>query len=351
MILLPSVPDLPWRTWGVLTVGFALELAATTHLMLYGNEVAPLPFFTLHILGAQVMAFGFVLALPIVPERNWGRPLLFFFGLNLFVPLLGALGIAVAVLPSLHRPYQEKAVAPARTMDIPDLPFRPLIISAEPLYGGVGLVGVIRNAQDVSTRVRAVMAARQMADRYAIPVLSVALRDPIDDVRLLAYALLDSKERAIYEKIKKDSDLLKRTSPDQRGAIHKRLAQEHWELAYLGLAQGEVLAHVLEQALEHLRGAMELADDKDAGLHLLRARIFLKTGLADEAVQSLARCRQLGLPPATLIPYEAEAAFRQRRFDEIKSLFARMDAVHRDRPPLGPVISYWTAETSTEEPS
>ena len=67
--------------------------------------------------------------------------------------------------------------------------------SSQPIYGVVGLVGVIRHAAETAARVRAVMATRQLSDQYAVPILQVALRDPVDDVRLLAYALLDGKER------------------------------------------------------------------------------------------------------------------------------------------------------------
>ncbi|MGC3450502.1 HEAT repeat domain-containing protein, partial [Pseudomonas aeruginosa] len=56
----------------------------------------------------------------------------------------------------------------------------------------------------------------------------------------------------------------------RRGALHGTLARWFWELAYLGLAQGSVQEHILEQAREHTHQA--LRGTRSADLHLLAGR-------------------------------------------------------------------------------
>ena len=185
-----------------------------------------------------------------------------------FLPLLGALGLALGLVVPMLLPHKHRQEAPLVMTHIPDLPYRPLIVSSQPIYGVVGLVGVIRHAAETAARVRAVMATRQLSDQYAVPILQVALRDPVDDVRLLAYALLDGKERTIYGNIKELNGRLAEAPKAAHGGLHKRLAQEHWELVYLGLAQGEVLAHVLTGGLKHAHQAAEELPT-DAGLCFL----------------------------------------------------------------------------------
>lgn len=58
-------------------------------------------------------------------------------------------------------------------------------------------------------RLEAVFATLKLEDRDAVPLLRRALGDSVDDIRLLAYALLDRKEHRLSERIQKKSNILK----------------------------------------------------------------------------------------------------------------------------------------------
>ncbi|MGZ0843230.1 HEAT repeat domain-containing protein, partial [Klebsiella pneumoniae subsp. pneumoniae] len=60
---------------------------------------------------------------------------------------------------------------------------------------------VLRHAPDPNQRLTAIFATRRMPGKEAIPILKLALRDPADDVRLLAYSMLDQKESRINQRI------------------------------------------------------------------------------------------------------------------------------------------------------
>jgi hypothetical protein len=334
---------LTWPVAGLLLLSAAVEGVA---LAVFATEPAParavLSFLALHALATAVGAHGLRRGLPVPLARQRLRALVFFAALLFFIPVLGLPAITFGLLLPMIVPRREIPESTISATPIPDLPYRALIVTSQPIYGALGLMGVIRHGADPSARVRAVMATRQLSSKLAIPILRVALRDPVDDVRLLAYALLDSKERTIYSDIKGVSARLASEAKAGHGALHRRLAQEYWELVYLGLAQGEVLTHVITKGLEHAGVAAEALTD-DAGLRLLQGRLLLAAGKLEEAQETFQRAQALGLPRERVLPYMAELAFDARRFSEVQVLLREVSTEAKSRMPLAPLIDYWEA--------
>ncbi|MFO6383442.1 HEAT repeat domain-containing protein, partial [Pseudomonas aeruginosa] len=81
------------------------------------------------------------------------------------------------------------------------LPFRPKEKRLDMMFSDGGLQDVLRHAPDPNQRLTAIFATRRMPGKEAIPILKLALRDPADDVRLLAYSMLDQKESRINQRI------------------------------------------------------------------------------------------------------------------------------------------------------
>lgn len=200
---------------------------------------------------------------------------------------------------------------------------------------------MLRNAADPGKRLQAVMATRQMSDAAAIPILRLALKDPDDDVRLLAYAMLSGKEETINARIKQQlSHLDTEQDPLMQFQLHQRIATDYWEIAYLGLAEGEVLAHALQTARRHAGRALEKQPD-GAGSYFLLGRILLRQGHVEQAHTAFVRARELGLPEVELLPYLAEIAFKQRRFHDVRALLGGLDPLARTHPALSGVADYW----------
>lgn len=262
------------------------------------------------------------------------------FSVGFFIPFLGALGLFTTTLLALYLPRRRRTV-PWQTIHIPGLPYRPLLIAPQPLYGEGGIAGVLRNAADPDKRLQAVMATRQMSDAAAIPILRLALKDSTDEVRLLAYAMLSGKEQAITARIKEQ---LSRLDAEQdslaRAQIHQRIATDYWEIAYLGLAEGEVLIHALHTARRYAEWALEKQPD-GAGLHFLLGRILLRQGHVAQAHTAFVQAQTLGLPEVELLPYLAEIAFRQRRFHDVRALLRGLDPLARTHPALSGIADYW----------
>jgi len=169
-----------------------------------------------------------------------------------------------------------------------------------------------------------VVAARDRDDPGAIALLRRALADRDEDVRLVAHAVLESRQRVAYRRV-------------QDGAGDRELAAAHWELARGGLADGECLAHALAAARHHAHAAAARHPHR-ASLALIVGRIELRRGASDDAEAALARAIELGLPAPVAAPYLAEAAFLARRFDRVPQWLA--DA--GDHPALARLQRFWS---------
>lgn len=255
-----------------------------------------------------------------------------------FIPGLGMLGAVVSILLGLYRPHEQRPEYTLSTA-VPELPFKPVTIDTKLSFAGGGLYDVLRNASDTEKRLKAVLATQRMNERKAIPILQVALKDPVDDVRLLAYSILDNKENNINVNIKNGLTELETATATQRPAIHKRLAFLYWELVYMGLAQGDVLLHILRTAKQHVEKVLE--QSSDSGAYFLLGRILIRESALAEAEQAFQQAHESGMDRSKISSYLAEIAFLQRDFARIPAILGELPASERHHEPVAPVVRYW----------
>jgi hypothetical protein len=225
--------------------------------------------------------------------------------------VLGPLGLAF-LFRSVGRAAHALALAePAMSTPLPDLPAR-APEPAPPALGDGALAARLRFARDPDVRVQSVLATRRLDGARATRLLRVALRDRHEDVRLLAYALLEDRERQADERIQAlQRELMAAATPERRVALNELLAHAHWEVCYQGLVAGELEAFELERARAHLDAAGSSGAGA-AGRFLLRARLLLRQGDPDGARAALDESRRHGMPTRTIEGYRAECAFAAR---------------------------------------
>ncbi|MFV9682122.1 HEAT repeat domain-containing protein [Pseudomonas sp. NY15367] len=299
---------------------------------------AALLYASAHGLGSAMLAAGIWLLLP----RRYRYPFpwspLFIFSVSFFIPLIGMIGVALALFPALYLP-RKRQIQPWEATAVPELPFKPRERRQELMFNDGGLQDVLRHARDPDQRLTAIFATRRMRSKEAIPILKLALRDPSDDVRLLAYSMLDQRESRINQRIEHALADMENVSTDRKFALHAQLARWYWELAYVGLAQGSVLDHVLQQAWGHVTSA--LVGNTSGELHLLAGRIAMEQGNLDEAMAQFDLSAQTGMDAVQLAPYRAEIAFLRQRYEEIPQMLATMPAELLQRPPFAALARYW----------
>ena len=263
---------------------------------------------------------------------------LFIFSLAFFIPGMGIVGVVAAIFPALYLPRKRDKQA-WQSVGIPGLPFQAQQQLHSPFFADGGLQDVLRHAPDPDQRLTALLASRRIPGKEAVPILKLALADPSDDVRLLAYSMLDKQESDINLRIQTALRQLSEGSAPAVGALHGTLARWYWELAYLGLAQGSVLEHVLNQAREHAGKGLQAGEGGE--LFLLAGRIALELRDIERAEVLLKQAQEHGMGAAQILPFRAELAFEAGRYHDIPSLLASLPEETRQRPPFAALIRSW----------
>nr|BBJ02611.1 pellicle/biofilm biosynthesis protein PelE [Marinobacter nauticus] len=278
--------------------------------------------------------------LPLLPPRYRGNTLrtsLFLFTLQFSIPFLGSLGVFTGVLLALYLPRTTRET-PWQEVDIPELPFQPVDMSQQIIYSEGGLRQVLREAGSIDKRLKALLATRQMAERDAVELLREALKDPADDVRLLAYSMLEQKEKALASQARRLQLALEDANSDNPSRLKRRLAQVWWEMAYLGLAQGSLRSYYLESArrlLQDLTSTLAMHND-----WRLLGRCELALGNVVAARDAFEKALEQGAPQELILPYQAEVAYIERDYRRVRFCLANLTR-YRPQQNVRAVIEGW----------
>jgi hypothetical protein len=264
--------------------------------------------------------------------------------LVLVLPAVGALVLALVVWPSWQREIDADAAAIIEVA-LPDgmLDADTPVVVEPPPTARRSIRELLRDAGSPDQRVHAVMTLRHMEARRAVPLLRQAFAHESEDVRLLAFGILEQREKRLRARIKLSEARLASARASADGVRqHRRLARDHWELVYGGFVSGDLEPLTLGRAREH--AAKVLAHEADPNMALLLARIHLRKKEPAQAWAELERADRAGLPRASSAPLFAEAAFQMRRFGEIPTILRGVRRAQLRRPELEPVAEFWTSE-------
>ncbi|OAN13076.1 hypothetical protein A3K86_15540 [Photobacterium jeanii] len=235
----------------------------------------------------------------------------FLFLFNFLLPLFGMIGTAASLLVALYIPRKQNMVTWEECEEAP-LPQSPGdVINTQ--FGSGALREILLHNTDPERRLLAVSAIRHLPKPQAVPLLQLALKDLSDDVRLLAYASLETIETQINEAIALFKNQFQ--FKEQASKAYE-IAQQYWELCYLGIAEGALRKHYLEQAEHYLKLAIKITPD--ASSHLLLGRVLLEQQRPHDAMRSLTQAMEGGLLVKQVAPYLAEAAYEAGDYETAK---------------------------------
>lgn len=322
---------------------FAFETLALALLLLWPvpATVALLAGLAAHAAASALVSIAVAQLFP--PSLRQPRRLLWLllFGLNFFIPLLGLLAslmgaVAGTLFPRLFkRDFFRRVGSPEYTPERSYVPSR--------MRGGAVRARLRDVSLDPAQRVAALMSISGTVNPATGPLLREMLADPVDDLRLLAYGLLDTREKTISERLIRERGVLADiTDPIEQHATAARVAQLFWELVYLDLVQGDMADYALDQARRYALLAIEGsgAGEASASVWLLLARIGLRRGEIRGVEEALTAAQSLGLPRRTIVPYLAELRFRERRYSEIPALMYDLPQ-QQSSGTLAAVQQYW----------
>jgi polysaccharide biosynthesis protein PelE len=201
---------------------------------------------------------------------------------------------------------------------------------------------LVKSAIPTETRLQSISALQHLPTVATSSVLRTLLDDPVEDIRLVAFGMLDKEEKQITGRIHKllNRPPLDNDSPREHFLYNKQLAELYWELAYSGIVQGDLREYTLNNALDHANSSLS-QNDADPGLLFLIARILNALGRVNEAIHHMHRAMTLGLPKHRALPYLAEMAFERGDYGTTWALLSEIGN-SPVTPRLRPVVDYWT---------
>lgn len=325
------------------SLGFILEAVSLAGLVLGSATNEQLAYiFVIHCIASALIALAAWLLLPSQYRLPVRSSFIFLYSITVLIPFIGAVGLVSCILPGLYFPKHREAPIFHTQKDI-QLPYVQLENQASLLFNDGGLQDVLNAQTNISKRLNVLLAIRNMNKHEAIPILQMALHDSADDIRLLAYAMLDQYESQINADLEIALAQLEQAIGAHRAELHKRIARNYWELAYLGLAKGAVLAHALEQAQVNVQQALQFNQTPE--LALLSGRIALKQNRPEFATAAFQQAIALGMDSQHVLPYLAEAAYVSGHYQQIPRLLSQLPEALRTRNPFFELTEYWHANT------
>ena len=233
--------------------------------------------------------------------------------LAIALPGMGSVVVGLALVPLAvpcatdHRIRIERHSLPSRsplaTLDLSDLS--------------------VAGSQQEQEGLQAVGALRVLPPRLAVPALRVYLSSPRDEVRLLAYALIERCEQKIRREIERVAEWAEACAEqDDLFAAARQLAHLHWELAESQIAMDIARDLALKEASAWATRALDQRPG-DATLWLLRARCELQRGERSLARHCLEVAGDCGAHPSLLAGVFAELRLRERQCELLPSGAAR----------------------------
>lgn len=321
------------------------DLAAfLSPLALSTSTAALLALLGMHGLFSVAVAISLFPALPKRYRQQQTGALLLLFVLAFMAPAIGPLAAVLMLRLSLLRREESGAQWKPQTVGLPefDAPSKQVERAAQ---------GAIRSrlARHVPEhlRIQSLLTLQAVPNPVANPILEELLSDDTDDIRLLAFGMLDAKEKTLSQLIQGERARLEAAADDsQRYECLRRLAELHWELVYASLAQGELRQYMLEMAWSYIEQARRYpAAAQDAPLAMLAGRVLMALGREKEAETAFDQSLRLGQPPASVLPYLAELAYRCHDHDRVRSLMQQL-APYQLAPRVRALVQLWTGRDS-----
>jgi hypothetical protein len=252
--------------------------------------------------------------------------------------VLGLPGVFVAVLISGYR-RRTATLHPFASLVMPE--FVLSLREPEIKFSQGGIKSrLAHSTMPTPQRLQSLLALQGIPARVSSPLLQDMLGDASDDIRLVAYGLLDGREKKITAQIHRELVNLRTAESKELQLVGLRhLAELYWEMIYAGLAQGDLRMHALNQALYYADSALKLAG-RDTGLLFLKGRILLESKRYEEARLILELAMEHGLPESRALPYIVEIAFNRRDYSTVQVLLQQL-SLYQLTPIMKNAIQFW----------
>lgn len=317
----------------------SLELASLVILVQQSHEfVDYVMFLGLHGLASGILT---VLALQVLPKQ-YRSPLFFtgllVFGFTFFIPYLGFMLAVLSILVGLHL---STFFRPSNFLEVVLPDYTPMPSTRHQNVDSNDLKSLLtdNNLPD-EQRIQGMLAVKTLPVRITGNILRDSLGDDFEDLRLLAYGVLDQKEKDVTLRIDRAKTLLEQADERRKPRLLRLLSELYWELVYQDLVRGDIKQLAMEKALEYSERV--LADNiKDGQMWFLQGRVYLESEQFAMAETCLKHAKSLGMPSSRINPWLAEATLMLSKPMATSVLMAEIRGSDQN-PTSKSAIYYWS---------
>ena len=269
---------------------------------------------------------------------------LFFSLFALCIPILGSLGVLCLVGCFQYWGISSSSVAIGT---VKDSGFRRGGRAENPQYYS-GDIHSILGAPLINDmqRMQALFKLQSLESRRTTQAFRSLLTDKSEDLRLVAFGLLDETEKTIFSRIHRELTLLEKANDEEHKIEHwRQLAYAYWELAYQEAVVGDVLDFALAQVGVYATEVL-FQVERDGGMWSLLGQVNFQAKEHEVAKYCFSRALTCGLPESRIVPYMAEVLFAQGDYSDLKILLSIQTNLV-DSAALHPVLEYWGGDDFT----
>jgi hypothetical protein len=323
-------------------LALALETSGLASLFAPANSFAVLcAYFAAHGCASVLVALVMTRFVPQFYPASERSAFGYFAALCFFVPVLGLAALLLLLASVRYAPTGPRMKA----YELIEAPrYSSAAAAVAPGFNRAGIRPVLQSrTAPLELRLKALLALQSVPSRAANNLIRQMLSEPVDDMRLLAYGLLDAREKVLDARIHGLKIRLKApdTPEGARVTILKELAESYWELIYRGIVQGDLLRHCVAESRRYLGEFLE-REFRDPGAWALHGRLLALERKDREADEAFGKAVALGLSEARVLPYRAELAFRARDFERVRRLVRQLGTQPTNA--LAAVVRYWSED-------
>ena len=341
--------------WAKVAAATSLELAALSMLTNTPTLAHLASYFALHAMASTLVAFLAWVLLPNKYKQPVAPAYALLWAFAFFIPALGVTALLLVVQIARRFPRilrTERYV----TVLMPEFSGVQREATERSDIRAADARRILKDTNlPLETRLRVLVALQVMQPKAAVPLLMGLLSDPSEDIRLLAYSMVDTWEKDLVQQIQRADKALaearqaaeKHPDEDAGNTLQtpmvnalRRLAELHWQQADSGLARGDLRRFALENAQKFCEQVL-LLDANMQGIWRLYARVLIELNQLEAAGRAINLARQLKMPAVEVWALMGQIAFLQRDFDAVRAYAAELPVDQLLPPSVAATAAYW----------
>ena len=292
----------------LMSYAFVSDTVAFMSLILKNDTAKIFLFIFSHSLASLIIALTVYLYL--VPKKYKFQKfliVLFVFTFAFFIPFLSY--IAFFVFSIILRQKKSKEVK-FNFIETSNLFLTDEVMEVKRFFGESALSTYITNKNlNPEMRLKAFLIVSNLISPHTMKFIKLGLSDPVDEIRLLSFSIINSLEKKINNEIFKIKQLLEKKEED-RIKLKLQLVKLNWELIYLNLVDDTFQEILIKEILETLKGI----ETKEAKMMLIKIYLLQKDYKKLEEVLNSLEVNN------TTVPYFLELYFYKKNYQMVKKL-------------------------------